>query len=1452
MRSRILSRLPRLSLGLLTVAAATASVGTAKAQSSNTSKPMPNVLLLVDTSGSMERMPDNSLPSANRDPLTGGTLVSPAVLNRCSPGVASNPNRWGMLVQALTGNMQPFFSCQETPRTANSAFTREYRIAGNTPYDTDYFLPYHRPLTGDSSLNNVCVTGPHKLPGAAMGNGVGLGHGYTGTTSVTDFPDDAIISVRQTYHATQYATTGLPLVVPDAQTCIFDQTPDGQLDAARDYVRFALMTFDTDTEKGIGVNGGVWPPSNGIQTGGTAPNWQPFAGQWSYLRDGSNPDYGASFNTAGSGGQGKPDLCPTFAPFEVGARHWGAPPWEGRMVPFPASDASLYDIQKTNEQIQRVLLSSRPYGATPIDGMLDDAKDYYWYNGQGNAPKNDPYVNGTCREQYIVLLTDGAPNLDLRPSCGTTGAGTGIGVCPYPRKGWETAYDLYQGTGGRRVKTFVIGFSVNGSGTTPYPGDGFPTGFTASPNNNCKAWYNGVGATPAAMAAACASAPADASGNRPPAGTTAEACCKLNELAFNGSGGLSGENIGPFFAESQADIVLAFGKILGAVTHTASTRTLPGFTPTAYSSFGTGATTGQFIATFIPNAQKPWSGELDRQRYRCGTASGTLASDPLPQSVAQGDYMSANLAAQGAANRLFFTVVGDTISVSPAVGSPPSTILVDSSRTIRPFVPAAADGIPTYSGLEVAGVDFSLRTATNFSRALDIDDNTCKATKGIRRGASVGARGTVDIPPLATQSCTDAVWGFLTAHSLTPITRTGKAPYTSVSYDFNVRCANGGSTTQGSCSITGDSCTVGAAGACASLPGQVCVPECTALGAIYRSTPTIVGPPDGFLRDEGFRTFQAKRRNRRPATFVQTTDGILHAFKAIEETAGAHHELWSFIPPAILPRLASNYPAGNQVLLDGTPAVRETVWDRTVGDTDSSAGTPPGAKWHTSLVASLGVEAGGYYGLNVTDVDCNAAAGVTTGECTGASGYQQPAQNLASDVGAGAEFDGGAKRGPHFLWQLSDFVRDGVTDPAKVIREARNGDRMVALFGRQTGTPAIATLQIRSGVGPERQVGVAILPGGIDGTPVTNGSCARGGADLANDTAYPPRNNVRQWGANCSTSPVPGRGITIVRLDNGQIIRHFGRTQDTPRAVANSGAFTATQFDSPMTGTPVVYPQTVGAVAQKIFVGDADGTLWRIDVSSTNPANWRVHLFADLLAVDGNGAADSEPVAIPPTLTLDPNGALVVNAATGDQESLIRKTGDRNYVWSIRETRPGAGAPPIGSVQWFLRLNNGERVTGPMVVFERSLYLATFEPRIPVGAANCSSAGVARLWGLDYLTPGTGAGLGGAARWCSLASLGADGVCSGGYVRNEDISNQVIPGVSLRATQACGELNNLADESGGTGYAQFSPSQYNLFFGIGKASGASGAASTIAARQSIRLPIPRTSSKVDAWSFIID
>ena len=74
------------------------------------SPPLPEVLLLIDTSGSMENM------ASGLSPEQAGAS--------CSPLVTTPMNRWATLVSVLTGTIQSF-SCASVDRSSN-AFLSEY------------------------------------------------------------------------------------------------------------------------------------------------------------------------------------------------------------------------------------------------------------------------------------------------------------------------------------------------------------------------------------------------------------------------------------------------------------------------------------------------------------------------------------------------------------------------------------------------------------------------------------------------------------------------------------------------------------------------------------------------------------------------------------------------------------------------------------------------------------------------------------------------------------------------------------------------------------------------------------------------------------------------------------------------------------------------------------------------------------------------------------------------------------------------------------------------------------------------------------------------------------------------------------------------------------------------------------------------------------------------------
>ncbi len=384
------------------VAAAAAVPRPARAQALDENPPPPNVMILLDTSGSFERMIDGSLPEAT-------------VGNACQFGVQTTPNRWATTVQALTGDIQPFFSCVAESRasgTAGGTFSlmKEFQIAGKLPYDADYYIPFHRPVSYASGTSvptdpngKGCVIAPNALPGASFGQGVGLnGIAATSPSYATDWPTNAIASKS----LMPLGSPG-PYGVDSTSTtnsCTFQQLSDGALDTSASYVRYGLMTYDGDPANGTVATRGATPIV-------TNTPWSPFTGMWS-----SFPGWygrGAIAPTSG--------ILPACIPqtWELGARNPAAPPWEGRMVPFASPTATASALATQNGQIQQVITSMRPYGATPTGALMADAQYYFTLDPKGPLGTTglDTYVKGGCRSQYIVLITDGAPNQDMRTNC---------------------------------------------------------------------------------------------------------------------------------------------------------------------------------------------------------------------------------------------------------------------------------------------------------------------------------------------------------------------------------------------------------------------------------------------------------------------------------------------------------------------------------------------------------------------------------------------------------------------------------------------------------------------------------------------------------------------------------------------------------------------------------------------------------------------------------------------------------------------------------------------------------------------------------------------------------------------------------------------------------------------------------------------------------------------------
>lgn len=1214
-RRSAVARLPNVAL----VASAVLVASAAGAQV-DIEPPPPNVMLLVDSSGSMEyKSSSSAFPAC--DP-TGNT--------------ASEKSRWVELVEVLAGSI-PNYRCAAVDRTS-TAFKSMYSLSGVLPADADYSNPYHRPLSG------TCMTVPGTLP---------LNPYDFGSIAFREFSSPA---------------TPCGPVEPQA---------DGLLESFGTRVRFGLMTFDTHPNPGRGAIGNSQDPTSGV------------AGTWSYFVSSSKA--------------GKPAACDTLSPMEVGARNAAAPPWEGKMVAFGAPTGGATLMNAKTSQIKQILLSTRPYGATPVAGMLDDVRDFLRNDTTKDpliaaddfGPYDDPFIKGGCRGNFVILLSDGEPNMDLRPFC--EGAGPPAGVCPYD-KPEDIAFDLANATDpNQRTKVFVIGFAVSNvtlQNATPV---------------NCANLTDTDLNSPGGL---CASNPDE---------RALQACCTLSRIAYNGG------TTRAYFADDKEQLRAALSAVLSSIVTNTSSRTLPVFasSPTVSDGFAAGY---RFFSSFEPRQFSLWSGILERQRYVCekDVVTGEFTPEPQPIDQTKGDDFAANVNSGVGDARRFFTVLGQTAGP-----------LIHSRRTIRPELTTNPDGVSNYLGTEVN------ETVDNFPplvtpAAMAIDATSC--------------------PGLTAVQCRDRYLRWVVGLS------NGTAYH---------RCAS---------------------------PGV----NCDLVGDIFRSTPRIVGRPSDLLRDETYQLFAVNNTKRPVVLYTSTNDGMLRAFKvAAGDPADTfkvdslrNNELWSFIPPAVLPSLPSQYPGTHSVLLDGVPVVKDVVailennkfrFERSPSAAQSAQGT-----WRTVLVQGFGGSRGGYFALDVTE----------------------PA------------------KGPKFLWQVT---------------EDASGQK---LFGT-SGTPLITTLYFDTGNNQVKEVAVAVLPGG-DSPPVA-GSCNRADPTPSDvDSRFPARAAVPCYGAN-----VPARSLTIVRLDTGEIIRSFrGSAADAPASLVGSGRVTQAPLDSPITGTPVAFPGTTGAIADRAFVGDRDGALWRVDLSSTNPGNWSMKLFFDVYSSAlGHTWSDGHPIQTPPVLSVDELGNVTLALSTGDQEVMNAPAGMATYAFSLTEKLNSLGSAFESRANWYTKLVDGERVAGPMTLFNGALFFSTFKPESP-SSANVCSAGSSRVWGVDYLQP-------------KQAGSNISDLEKGGFERLPEGSNMVqfidstssllqagavIFGVGVTQLPSCVEEVPLTDPYFGAGthtsVSNVTPGKFQLVMHTG------AAGDTVVGGKSkrleIELPTPPSSARIDSWAALIE
>ncbi|MFO0553125.1 MAG: hypothetical protein U0271_32355 [Polyangiaceae bacterium] len=1412
----------------------------AHAQATDIKVKKPDVLLLLDTSGSMMW----SLDGSNSFSCTGAT---------------PKKGRWTTLVEVLTGTVKNLKCDQSTPVESNTC----------RPYPS-----WHTDIT--TALTNDDYSWPVRNGNPKDDGPVGFCKPHSGTNYV------------RCYDKAQWNSAKLCR----QKAGEWEQSADGLLDTYSKTIRFAVASFDSLDDYGSVINIApynaydgdpvdtppncqsavdgsycngpgiptIWlPPYNYIVKAGgwnADPSYLFYLTvlendlnyhkrymnpQWSYWFADPNVDATSNWLLGGRGQYTTYNVSSggthNEQPYDIGVRNPRARPWRGRMIGFGPSDYAVSDPDLPctseddctvlhNEMVQQSVLGLGARGLnsggdtflehnTPLAAMMRDGYEFMRFDNQskgvhvphpfGLSPipaavkgkigiQTDPYYTSAtnCRKAAVIVVTDGEPTSDLDTPMSTFSG------------------KLYNEEG---ITTFLLGVGLD-KAVWHNPGTNLNETVTCSTlraadfNANRMCERSGTKWKFADVAPYNGYSGIDKSAIR--------ACCTLTEAAVSGGSGQA------YFPSNQTEFKQNLNNILKNLAGGTVSRTVPAFSGASTSFLANaGATNAPAVYYEVRSSMEVdedeglWRGHLERVRYACNALTG----EPEAQSVAanRGDQFESNLDSIGPPyKRKFFTVVTD--EQEAMVG------------TVRPNVA----GFPNnYDGLFNGG---------------DQGD--------YRRFGDTASSATQDDPVYVEDmfSEIDSMSGMPKPEELLGLKGSDKNDCKTLLGDDKLDvCSDrilrwyggdpnpdGADTVAPSRSNTSSQC---------KNPGY-----CSPMGAIYKSSPLVVPPPASFdsddqnfgaERSDGTTSFVNDFGTRPTMVYSQTIDGQLHAFvmskndfsgtndfdtKVPDSDQLQNNELWTFIPPAIVPQVWPNFNIHSR-LLDGQLTYANVVYDRPV------AATAANWDYATVLLGASGLSGAGgfYYAIDVTN----------------------PLK-------------------PRFLWQMRTAGNDGGGKPGDV------------LFGENVPGGTITTIRYLQSDGVVKVVAVAILPGG---SPTGGSPTSVKDRKLDPDTYWDgsnrqPRKKIRDWG----NDGVAARSLTVVELKTGRILaRMTGEMADNPRTSQGNNNLNNTNldpyvvvpssntpFDSPISGVPVAYPYGTGKISDRIYVGDYDGTLWRVDLSDPDPSTWNARIAFDAynpgpvndatlfdawvpsgagagaklelspMPSDNEAAVMGQPIQLPPLLSLSEDGDLVVSYSTGDQEGFnTSSVGMLNFMISFADHYDTADArfePIVNSSKGVeIAFKNGGRVTGPLNIFDGQLYFSYFVPNQTLACTQ----GVGGICGIHYQEKNTD---GSPRELVSLDNNASPEACL------DFTGGEVVFGISLNQVPSCTLTpDNFNDPYLGGKYDALTSSKtgrYQLVFHTGQGGSGENGAKTKSTR--VNLPAPQSRTRVRTWVSIVE